>query len=253
MPDRAARSVTAGSLRRAYLPESAGPDGRATLDPDESHHVSRVLRLRAGDALAVFDGRGREWEAVVAEVGRDRVVIVPGAPRETVPEPRTRVTIAQAFIRPEKLEWVLEKGTEIGVAAFRLVPSRRGTTDPPSPSRLARYRRIVLEACKQSGRSLLPDLAASTLTDLPREGSRLVLDPRARLAVGEVLDPGEGEVCLAVGPEGGFDEEEIAGLVASGFRAASLGPRTLRTETAGAVAAAIVLYLRGDLGGTGRI
>jgi 16S rRNA (uracil1498-N3)-methyltransferase len=209
-----------------------------------------VLRLRAGDELAVFDGRGGEWGATVEEVARDRVTVVAGAPREGDPEPRLRVTLFQARVRPERLEWVFQKGTEIGVAAFRIVDAERSEAAAPSAGRLDRYRRVVLEACKQSGRRRVPELAEGAIA-APAAGTlALLLDggpgtPPVGHALRGASPP---EVWIAVGPEGGFTPEEVVAAGDAGWTRASLGPRTLRTETAGAVAAALVLHRWDDLG-----
>lgn len=237
-------------LRRAFVGATPAPADRVVLNADESHHVARVLRLRAGDDLAVFDGRGGEWMATVKDVARDRVSLVVGAPRPGEIEPRLRVVLHQAIVRPEKIEWVLEKGTEIGVSAFRLIATERVEAPSASPSRLSRYGRILMEACKQSGRRVLPDLAVATL-DAPGAGVLgivLAQAPGAAPLAAVLAGARTEEVWLAVGPEGGFTDSEIEALVARGWRCASLGPRTLRTETAGAVAAAIVLHTWGDLG-----
>ncbi len=238
------------NLRRAYVSGTPSPADRVALDPEEAHHVARVLRLKAGDALAVFDGKGGEWEATIETCSREGVTVVVGAPREGDVEPRLRVVVFQALTRPEKLEWVLQKGTELGVSAFRLVASDRVEAPPPSPSRLSRYERIVMEACKQCGRRVLPSVTLGSLAP-PEAGVLAIL-----LAHGEGVAPlgavlagsPSTEVWLAVGPEGGFAEAEIEAVKAAGWRRASLGPRVLRTETAGVVAAAIVLHARGDLG-----
>jgi 16S rRNA (uracil1498-N3)-methyltransferase len=168
-------------------------------------------------------------------------------------DPDLRVVLYQALTRPEKIEWVLQKGTEIGVAAFRLIVSDRVEAPPPSPTRQARYERIVMEACKQSGRRRLPDVAGGTI-DTPRDGVLAIVlaigagvPPLGRVLAG----PRVPEVWIAVGPEGGFSEGELAQFSASGWRDASLGPRVLRTETAGAVAAAIILHAWGDVGPPG--
>lgn len=247
---RTASPAVSDRIRRAFLAATPKPGERAVLNPDESHHVARVLRLKTGDGLAVFDGQGGEWDATIEEASRDRVVVTIGAARDGEVEPKIRVTLFQAIVRPEKVEWVIEKGTEIGVAAFRLVAAERGDVPPPSPARLSRYGRIVLEACKQSGRRRVPSLAVGELPAQPPETLAIVLSPAPGTEpLGAVLNgPAAGEVWLAVGPEGGFTDAEIASLVASGWKCASLGPRTLRTETAGCIAAAIVLHAWGDLG-----
>jgi 16S rRNA (uracil1498-N3)-methyltransferase len=223
------------------------------LDPDESHHVARVLRLKAGDSLSVFDGAGGEWDATIDEIVGEGVRVLVGGARAGEIEPHLRVVLHQAIVRPEKLEWVLQKGTEVGVAAFRLFASERVEASPPSPSRLTRYGRILMEACKQSGRRRLPTVDVS-VPETPGEAVlAIVLAPApAGATLGAVLAGApRSTVWLAVGPEGGFTDAEIAALVARGWRLASLGPRVLRTETAGVVAAAIVLHTWGDLGRSG--
>lgn len=240
-------------VRRAYLDAAIVPGASVALDLEESHHVARVLRLRAGDELAVFDGRGGEWDATVEAVARDRVTIVAGASREGDPEPRLRVTLFQARVRPERLEWVLQKGTEIGVAAFRIMDAGRSEATAPSAARLERYRRVILEACKQSGRRRLPDLVEGAIAAPPSGTVALLLDGSAGTpALGQVLlGASPREVWIAIGPEGGFTPEELVAASDAGWMRASLGPRTLRTETAGAVAAALVLHRWGDLGPAG--
>ncbi len=236
--------------RRAFLAASPGPGGRVELDEDESHHVARVLRLKPGEALQVFDGRGGAWAATIHEVLRDRVTVAVGLELAEHVDPKLRVVVFQALVRPEKIEWVLQKGTEIGVAGFRLIASDRSEAPPPSPARLARYGRIVMEACKQSGRRRLPTLSLGSIESPPGGVVAIALALGAAVpSLGTVLGgPAAPEVWLAVGPEGGFSDGELDGLTARGWRAASLGPRVLRTETAGAVAASIVLHTWGDLG-----
>ena len=237
-------------LRRAFIAASPSPGARVDLDPEESHHVARVLRLKPREALQVFDGTGGAWEATIDEVSRDRVSVVIGAGLTMDVEPALRVVVYQALVRPEKFEWVLQKGTEIGVAAFRLVGSQRVEAPPPSPARLTRYHRIVMEACKQCGRLRLPAVLVSPIDTPPSDVVAIVLATGAGVpSIGTVVcGPAAPEVWIAVGPEGGFTDGELDGLKARGWRAASLGPRVLRTETAGAVAAAIVLHTWGDLG-----
>jgi 16S rRNA (uracil1498-N3)-methyltransferase len=237
-------------LRRAFVPLTPDPGRCVELDADESHHVARVLRLRAGDTLAVFDGRDGEWSARVEAIGRDRVAIVVGEPRPGDPEPPLEITLCQAIVRPERLEWVLQKGTEIGVSGFRLVPSLRGESAEPSPSRIERYRKIILEAVKQSGRRRIPHLELMEPSFLPSGVTAFLLDTAgdAPPIAGLLRRSTESPVWIAVGPEGGFDPSEITSRAQQGWQRVSLGPRILRTETAGVVAAAIVLHAWGDLG-----
>jgi 16S rRNA (uracil1498-N3)-methyltransferase len=150
------------------------------------------------------------------------------------------------------MEWVIQKGTEVGLDAIRPFAARRSEVDAPSAERLRRYRRVALEAAKQSGRRLVPDVA-EPLPGLPLPPSgvcALLLDggPEARPIVERLARPRPGSVWLAVGPEGGFEPAEAAALAAGGWSLTGLGPRTLRTETAGVVAAALVLHAWGDFG-----
>jgi 16S rRNA (uracil1498-N3)-methyltransferase len=242
-----------GSFRRAFVAGSPPVGARVDLDADESHHVARVLRLKPGEPLQLLDGKGGAWAATIEAIARDRVTVVVGDALAGEVDPDLRVVLYQALTRPEKIEWVLQKGTEIGVASFRLIVSDRVEAPPPSPTRQARYERIVMEACKQSGRRRLPSVAVGAI-DTPRDGVLAIVLAAGRGApsLGNVLaGPRVKEVWIAVGPEGGFSEGELARLTAGGWREAWLGPRVLRTETAGAVAAAIVLHAWGDLGPAG--
>jgi 16S rRNA (uracil1498-N3)-methyltransferase len=236
--------------RRVFVAETPRPGDRVTLDADEAHHATRVLRLKAGDAVAAFDGAGGEWDATIAEASPRGAVVEIGRRRDVTVEPPIRVILHQAVVRPDKLEWVLQKGTEVGIAGFRLIETERAEAPLPSPSRLARCRRIVMEACKQSGRVRLPELSTGS-PEPPGPGrTAIVLAPvPAARPLGELLaGAASSEVWLAVGPEGGFTDREVAGFAGSGWSLATLGPRVLRTETAGCVAAAIVLSAWGDLG-----
>jgi len=222
-------------------------DGRS-LDAEEAHHLVRVLRVRPGDAVLAFDGRGQEWEATVREVHRDSATLAIGQPTGRNSEAPVRVTVVQALVRPEKIDYLLQKGTEVGVASFHLVACERAEAPPPSEARLARYRRVLLEACKQSGRLVLPEISVGSWPPGP---VTIVLDTAAgAMPIGRVLAAGRREeASIAVGPEGGFTAAEVEELAAAGAARASLGPRILRTETAGVVAAALVLHTWGDLGG----
>ena len=237
-------------IRRVYVAATPAPGTRATLDPDESHHVARVLRLRRGDAVEAFDGKGGAWDGTIEEASGAGVTIAIGRAKDDEVEPILRVVVHQAIARPEKLEWVLQKGTELGVAAFRLIATERVEAPAPSPSRLTRYARIILEACKQSGRRRLPELTWGAFQAPRPGGTAILLTPDvAAPPLGSMLDAeATPEVHLAVGPEGGFSEAELDAARAAGWRLASLGPRVLRTETAGCVAAAIVLHRWADLG-----
>ena len=209
---------------RAWHPQGGDQGSDVALGHDEAHHVLRVLRLRAGEPLAIFDGAGREWDGTILEAQGGRVVVRLGEERTDRVEAGLPVTLVQGLSRPERVEWVLEKATEVGVCAIVLATCARSDGPPPSPARLERWHRIVLEAAKQSGRRRLPDFpdpaplgeAAARLA-----GRRIVLDPGAPPLAGAMAGPAPPSAALAVGPEGGFEDAEVEALRNAGWVSAS--------------------------------
>lgn len=240
-----------GRERRAWHPDVDGPGQELTLGADESHHLSRVLRLRAGDEVLVFDGRGGEWLAEVVERGPTGVRLRVGDPADGTTEPPIDIILWQSVCRAERLEWAIQKGTEAGIGAFRLLEPERATRGIVTPSRLRRWRRVALEAAKQSGRRVVPDVEPPVpLPPAPAAGAvGFLLDPEAERLGGRIRRTSRPDaVWLAVGPEGGFTERESASMMGVGWAAVGVGPRILRSETAGLLAAAAVLHAWGDLG-----
>lgn len=238
--------------RRVHHPGVRGPGEELELSPEESGHLLRVLRLRRGDSLAVFDGAGREWRATLLDA-RGTVARIQVEEERTEPvESPLDVVLFQGLCRPERMEWIVQKGTEIGLRAVVPFAAAHSGVPRPGPARMERWRRVAREACKQCGRRRVPDVL-DPLPELPPPRSRglaLVLDagPRSRPLASYLAAPPPPEVHLAVGPEGGFSDAEIEERIAAGWWPAALGPRVLRTETAGIVAAALVMSAWGDLG-----
>lgn len=220
------------------------------LSRSEAHHVRRVLRLRTGEGVAVFDGRGHEIEGTLVRVETEQVVV--RAERELLEpvEAPIEIRLIQGLCRPDRMDWIVQKATEVGVAAIEPTPMSCAESLKVGPARLDRWQRIAIEACKQSGRRRVPEIV---LRDrLPAgavDGVGLVLDPQQPPETLERLapPPPEARVFLVVGPEGGLDASEIAPLLESGWHGLGLGPRVLRAETAGLVAAALLLHRWGDL------
>jgi 16S rRNA (uracil1498-N3)-methyltransferase len=236
---------------RAYCAElPRTPGAELELSREEAHHVGRVLRLGAGDTLSVFDGRGYECAARIVAVEGGRVTVrLEGAYDDTI-ESSLEITVFQAVCRAERMEWTIQKVTEIGVAAFRILITSRGQERMPGMNKLARWRRIAIEAAKQSGRRVVP--AIEPCEDLPVVDDALAIvlhpDPTA-VPLGRLMkEKAPPEVWLAAGPERGFGAEEVKRWGDRGWRMASLGPRTLRAETAAVVAASVILNTWGDLG-----
>jgi 16S rRNA (uracil1498-N3)-methyltransferase len=209
-------------------------DGRAELVGDEARHLARVLRAAIGDAVAVFDGRGSEWPARVTSIGRDRVVLEVGPPLAAAAPPLP-LTLAVALPKGDRQKWLVEKLTELGCA--RLVPlvTTRGVAEA-TPAAIERLGRAAIEACKQCGRTTLPEITppatlAAVLAARDPNTVSLVADPSGE-ALGPLLAGHAGAVLALVGPEGGFTAEELAVAEAAGCRRVSLAPHILRVETA---------------------
>ncbi|HZI20028.1 MAG TPA: 16S rRNA (uracil(1498)-N(3))-methyltransferase [Pyrinomonadaceae bacterium] len=268
--------------RRFYAPpEAFAPDGAGvTLSAEETRHLRDVLRVRAGDEVSVFDGEGRELACVVEEAGgrgrdaaaRLRVLAAAEAPS---PESALGLTLAVALLKGEKFDLVVQKATELGASAVVPVLTRRADVrlrdERDAEARLLRWRRLALEAAKQSGRARLPavesPVALDALLARPPRGGELRLffaergggplaergGPPAERAGTEPAEPAaeRGErasaVVALVGPEGGWDDEEIESAANHGWRVVTLGGRVLRAETAAVVVAALVQHLYGDL------
>jgi len=236
-------------VHHAELPAVAGAS--IDLGQKEAHHVHRVLRLRTGEPVAVFDGQGSEWRAVVSCSATGRVTLTLEAPLESDVEAPLELELYQGLCKADRMDWIVQKATELGVAAVRPFVCRRSEARRPSERRLERWRRIALEACKQCGRRRAPVVEPSDgLPGVPAQGTvAFVLDPEGPpLADGCAALSGLPRLWIAIGPEGGFEGDELRVWGAAGWRRAGLGPRTLRADTAGLVAAAILLHRLGDLG-----
>jgi 16S rRNA (uracil1498-N3)-methyltransferase len=233
-----------------HHPLPGTPGIEVELSPEEGHHVQRVLRLTPGAALRLFDGRGVEWESRLLEVRPGRVRVTLERERTERVEASLQVVLFAGICRADRMEWMIQKSTEIGVARLHPVATSRSDAPPPGRKRLRRWRRIAIEAAKQSGRRIVP--AIEPLDDLPaaERHPALLLHPGPEsLPLGALLEgAAPPTVRLATGPESGFDGPELARWSERGWRQAALGPRTLRAETAGVVAASILLHAWGDLG-----
>ncbi len=221
------------------------------LSADESHHIRRVLRLQPGERVAVFDGEDQEWEAVLLAGEGAQVSVRLESPIEDPIEAPCRVTLFQSVCPNERLDWAIQKAAEVGIYGIHLVRTERADRRKIDSRRLARWQRIAVEACKQSGRRRVPAIAVDDGLPAPAPGiPAILLHPggEARPLADVLAGPAAGEVWLAVGPQSGFSEVEVEAAVSAGWRPAALGPRQLRAETAGLVAGAIVLHSWADLG-----
>jgi 16S rRNA (uracil1498-N3)-methyltransferase len=220
-------------------------------------HLAKVLRVRSGDELVVFAGDGLEYPASVEGVRGSRVAVTIGEPRTVDRESPLAVTLVQCIARADRMDVIVQKATELGVARIVPVQSRRGVVrieSAQAQSKAEHWRAIVVSACEQCGRNRLPAVEAPRrlidyLGTLPAGGTRLLLEPDADSRRAASIDPlrRPGEVTVAIGPEGGLEDEEIEAFRLAGFEAMRLGPRVLRTETAAIAALAWLQGRYGDL------
>jgi 16S rRNA (uracil1498-N3)-methyltransferase len=237
---------------RIYTPQPLTTGAVVALEEEAANHVGRVLRLRPGAPLRLFNGAGGEFEAAVAQAGKREVTVEIGAHLAGEAESPLQLTLIQSISRGERMDFTLQKAVELGVTRIVPVFSARSVVSLDG-DRLERrhehWMKIIVGACEQSGRNRLPQLAAAcdlaqALASGP-EGLRLVLDPVGAEALSAL--PGASAITLLVGPEGGLDDRELAQARAAGFRGLRLGPRVLRTETAALVALSVLQARWGDL------
>ena len=232
-------------------------NGMAALPADEAKHAARVLRLRPGDEVCAMDGAGGRWRAEIAGAAGDEVTVrlVEALPSNESP---VRVTVYQGVPKADKLDFIAQKLTELGAAALTPVRMSRCVTrldEKDGRKRRERLERIAREAAKQCNRALPPRvdapmdfkraLQAMAMHDLllvPWEDAR-----GTRMKDVFAARPDAADIGIVIGPEGGMSPEEVAAMTQLGARTVTLGPRILRTETAGVVAAALAIQLWGDI------
>jgi 16S rRNA (uracil1498-N3)-methyltransferase len=224
------------------------------LDESEAHYLGHVLRLKRGDGLVVFNGRGTERAASVDSLHRRGATLVLSAAQAALPESKLDLWLLQALPKSDAMDTIVQKATELGV--HTLVPvytefSVVKLDDERSERRVEHWRKIARSACEQSGRHTPPAIRAplplaAALEALPAAPERLALDPGAERSFGDRAAPPAGLV-VAVGPEGGFGTADWRRLDAASFERAGLGPRVLRAETAALTVCAIAQARWGDL------
>lgn len=217
----------------------------AALTGAEAHHLSHVLRARAGETVTLFDGSGDEFSARIESIGRSAVELKILDRRSVYRESSVRLTLAIALPKGERQRWLVEKAVELGVAEIIPLTTKRGVAQPTS-SALERLRRAVIEASKQCGRNCLMEIAEprewSDLAAADAEATRLIAHPGGN-ALREAMAPitdGAARIVAAIGPEGGFTDEEVNQGVVAGWKLTGLGSRILRVETAAIAIAACI-------------
>jgi 16S rRNA (uracil1498-N3)-methyltransferase len=241
-------------LTRVHVDAQLATGRAVTLPESAATHLARVLRLKPGDPCLLFNGDGHDYAARITVLGKREVVAQVDSSCAVDNESPLAITLVQGIARGDKMDWILQKATELGVHAFVPTSSERSEVrleGDRAEKRLAHWRSVVIAACEQSGRARIPALSSvqplqHSLSDLAVE-PRFLLDPQAAGTIAD-LEPPDGACVLAVGPEGGWSPRDRALLEAAGFTGLRLGPRVLRTETAGIAAIAALQARFGDLG-----
>lgn len=245
-------------LTRIYLDHLPEPGALLPLPSRAAVHLTRVLRLKVGAAIAVFDGAGREHDATLETLRGECVEVRLGPGRPTAAPSPLSITLAQGISRGERMDYAIQKATELGVR--RIVPLFCGRSvvklDAGQAERkLEHWRGVAISAAEQCGRADLPALAAprrladhlASARDADPAELRLVLAPQAGMSARQL--PGTPTAIeILIGPEGGLGDDELALAALAGYTGLRLGPRVLRTETAAAAAIAALQALHGDLG-----
>lgn len=211
-----------------------------------SHYLTRVLRLSKGDPLILFNGDGRDYSAEISEVQSKRVLV--RLLDSTIPDKESplKITLVQAICRGERMDYALQKATELGVFCVQPLISHRVEVRldiARQAKRMKHWQGVVISACEQSGRAIVPEIKSPlSMIEWMAEADdspRVVLDPFVKNKLSGLSVDGDA-ISILVGPEGGFTQEEVDAVRLSGLTAVSLGPRILRTETAGPAAIAIL-------------
>ncbi|MCK6388132.1 MAG: 16S rRNA (uracil(1498)-N(3))-methyltransferase [Zoogloea sp.] len=239
---------------RFFCPDGLLPESDMPLPGPVAHHAERVLRLAVGDVVTLFDGLGGECAAVLLALGKQPVARL--GPRLAADcESPLQITLVQALASGDKMDWVVQKAVELGAVAIQPVAAERSVlklAGDRADKRVAHWQQIAVAACEQSGRNRVPQVAP--ILPLAKylaqrfDGTRLILAPGAAGALAGKARPG-GPLAVLIGPEGGWSPSELALAEHAGCAPLALGPRVLRTETAGLAALAALQTLWGDFSG----
>jgi 16S rRNA (uracil1498-N3)-methyltransferase len=237
---------------RFYVDAPLRAGATCALPEESAHHALHVLRLREGEEVTLFNGRGGEYACRIAAAQKPRISIDVLEHRSIEREAALRMVLVQGVSSGERMDFTIRKAVELGVAEVHPVLAASSVARPKGERAAARrehWRRIAIAACEQCGRNRIPEVHELVPVDrLPRPGTpfRILLSPRAELKFSQACGKVQTEVTIAAGPEAGFSAAEEAAFLDAGYVPASLGPRVLRTETAALAALAALNALRGD-------
>jgi 16S rRNA (uracil1498-N3)-methyltransferase len=241
-------------LNRVYIDLPLAADTAVTLPAEVSHHIGRVLRMRPGQSLQIFNGTGGYYDAAITSISKRAVEVLTAVHHTEERESALHMVLAQGLSRGQHMDYTVQKAVELGVS--RIIPllteySNVQLSEERTGNRLQHWMRIIIHACEQSGRNRLPELSApvhfSEWVQQEHQHLKLVLDPEAEQSFARIKHPTSGLIIMS-GPEGGFSEGEIRQAMAHDFINIRIGPRILRTETAAVAAMSAAQMLWGDMG-----
>lgn len=238
-------------IHRIHTDQELDPESNAVLRGSTAHYLSRVLRVVTGQSLVLFNGDGHDYAAEVVQPGKNEVVTRVFSRLPSRSESPLQITLVQAISRGIRMDQTLQKCTELGVVAIQPLTSERVEVrirEGKLSKRMEHWRQVVISACEQSGRSVIPEvcepLDLHQWLDQPAAGHRLVLAPEADMPL--VQSATGNTVEIIIGPEGGFSDAELSTMQKKQVQTVSMGPRILRTETAGPAAVSVLQALLGD-------
>ena len=228
-------------------------DGRAYIAGADALHIAKALRMRPGEALTLCDGKGTDFDGVLETVTDRQVTVRISASRPSQAEPTLAVTLYQGLPKGDKMDWIIQKAVELGVTAVVPVATRRSVArlEGKADKKQERWQRIAAEAAGQCGRGMLPAVErplswSQALSRLSGEPALVFYEGGGR-PLRELVTPSTRRLSVFVGPEGGFDPEEIDAIRRQGGGVATLGPRILRCETAPLAALTLLMHLSGNM------
>lgn len=242
-------------LTRCHVDAALATGGTLALPEDAANHLVRVLRLREGDDCVLFNGDGHDYTARVSAIAKREVRVDVLSTQAVDNESPLHITLLQGIARGEKMDLILQKATELGVTTIVPVNAERTEVKLEGErlgKRVAHWRSVIISACEQSGRARLPALVmplslAEAARQCEADALRMILDPNGERSLSTLDAPASMRAVIAIGPEGGWSPRDRDQLRASGFSGLRLGPRILRTETAGLATIAALQSRFGDL------
>ncbi len=241
-------------MPRFYCPPPLPQNGSFELPADAAHHASRVLRLREDDAVQIFDGIGNECHGVIAELSGKRVIVGDIRAANINRESPLHITLAQALSSSEKMDWVIQKATELGASEIQPLATERSVarlSSERAEKRVEHWQQVAIAACEQCGRNVLPtihapiDIMVWLQQTRTSPDTKFILLPEGASSLSSQIKP-LGNIILLIGAEGGFTSAESDSALLCGFTPIRMGVRVLRTETAAVVGLAALQTLWGD-------